>query len=471
MTVSNTNKKNTYSGDGATTTFAFTFKVIKSSDVLVKIKDTDGIITTKTAGTHYNVTGTLPGTGNVVFTAGNIPISTDTVILTRDMDFLQETDLVEKDAFPADTVEQQLDQLTMQDLQLLEVSERVVVLDEAVDTGTVSTTLPTPSANKYIRWNDSATALEGVALTTGAGIENVVDDPSPQLGADLDCNGYDVQFDDNTGIADNFGNEILWFQNVGTNTAVNHFEITNSATGASPLLKAVGSDTNVDMRIASQGSSGDVRIESASGITEFVATAATQSEIRLFEDTDNGTNYIGIKPPAAVTSSTTFVLPDGDGAANARLYTDGSGNLNWASTGAFEAKAGGAQSVAHNVTTKVQFPTETYDLKGWYDNATNYRYTPLEAGKYLIAAMVEFNGVGGQSFSSTVIDVYKNGSQAYRSGTNSSVTSASSFPSIAVIVDMNGTTDYVEIYVGQTNSASGSRTLSSLSFFQAIRIG
>lgn len=305
--------------------------------------------------------------------------------------------------------------------------------------------------------------------SAGGGINEVVDDTTPQLGGDLDANAFNIKFDDATGLLDANGNEQLIFQLVAS--AVNHFEVTNSATGASPLLKAVGSDANVDMRIASQGSSGDVRIESASGITEFVATAATQSEIRLFEDTDNGSNYIGIKPPAAVTSSTTFVLPDGDGAANARLYTDGSGNLNWASTGAFEARAGGAQSVSHATLTKIQFPSEVFDAQGWYDNATNYRYTPLEAGKYLVIAIVQYDSVVSQKFNQTFTYIQKNGSPYAASKSQEGNAGGGAHTLGSVIVDMNGSTDYIEIYSYHQNSNSGSRTINAGSYFQAIRIG
>ena len=41
---------------------------------------------------------------------------------------------------------------------------------------------------------------------------DVVDDTSPQLGGDLDCNSYDILFDDNTGIRDDSDNEQLTFQ-------------------------------------------------------------------------------------------------------------------------------------------------------------------------------------------------------------------------------------------------------------------
>ena len=58
--------------------------------------------------------------------------------------------------------------------------------------------------------------------------------------------------------------------------------------------------------------------------------ASTGGTLKLNEGTNNGTNFIGIKAPNAVTTSTTFTLPDGDGSADQFLKTDGSGNLSFA---------------------------------------------------------------------------------------------------------------------------------------------
>lgn len=66
-------------------------------------------------------------------------------------------------------------------------------------------------------------------------------------------------------------------------------------------------------------------------------TSSSSAYIRLAEDTDNGTNYMGLKAPAAVTTNTDLVLPNGDGTAGQVLKTDGSGNLGWLS------KASGAE--------------------------------------------------------------------------------------------------------------------------------
>jgi len=44
---------------------------------------------------------------------------------------------------------------------------------------------------------------------------------------------------------------------------------------------------------------------------------------------DDGSAAIKIQAPSAVTTTTTFTLPDGDGSAGAVLETDGSGTLSW----------------------------------------------------------------------------------------------------------------------------------------------
>src|SRR6056300_659510 len=51
--------------------------------------------------------------------------------------------------------------------------------------------------------------------------------------------------------------------------------------------------------------------------------------VQLNEGTNNGSNFIALKAPNAVTSTTTFVLPDGDGSSGQFLQTDGSGNLSF----------------------------------------------------------------------------------------------------------------------------------------------
>src|SRR5210317_575496 len=72
-------------------------------------------------------------------------------------------------------------------------------------------------------------------------------------------------------------------------------------------------------------------VDSNKAIDEiFIGNAlATGGTLKLNEGTNNGTNFIGLKAPNAVTTSTTFTLPDGDGTNGQALVTDGSGNLSF----------------------------------------------------------------------------------------------------------------------------------------------
>ena len=52
-------------------------------------------------------------------------------------------------------------------------------------------------------------------------------------------------------------------------------------------------------------------------------------EIRIFEDSDNGSNYSGFKAAASTTGSIAYTLPAADGSSGTHLTTNGSGVLSW----------------------------------------------------------------------------------------------------------------------------------------------
>ena len=60
--------------------------------------------------------------------------------------------------------------------------------------------------------------------------------------------------------------------------------------------------------------------------------ATAPGEIRIYEDTDNGTHYTGFKA-GNNTASVAYVLPTADGTSGHQLTTDGSGTLSWSSAG------------------------------------------------------------------------------------------------------------------------------------------
>jgi hypothetical protein len=161
MTVSSTTSKNTYSGDGSTTVFAYTFRILVNTDIAVQSKNNStGVITTKTLGTDYTVSnvGASSG-GNVTFTTA--PVSGTTIILIRSISILQPVHLSEYDPFASMTVETEFDRLTMISQQINELIGRGLVLDPTV-TG-YSNIIGSPTPGYVIRANSAGTGFEFAA--------------------------------------------------------------------------------------------------------------------------------------------------------------------------------------------------------------------------------------------------------------------------------------------------------------------
>ena len=81
----------------------------------------------------------------------------------------------------------------------------------------------------------------------------------------------------------------------------------------------------------------------------------TGGQVKFNEGTNNGTAFIGLKAPDAVTTSTTFVLPDGDGTTGQFLKTDGSGNLDFATVNQFIDLAGDTGTDTYNTAETLTF--------------------------------------------------------------------------------------------------------------------
>tara|TARA_R100000353_G_scaffold145381_1_gene104275 strand:+ start:3787 stop:4950 length:1164 start_codon:yes stop_codon:yes gene_type:complete len=226
---------------------------------------------------------------------------------------------------------------------------------------------------KYYDGSDSITLCD---INTSANTVNFIDstvasdlvnDSSPQLGANLDTNSFNILIDDAHFIADENGNEQIIFQT--TASAVNQFDITNAATGNNPIFEATGGDSNVGIDIKPKGT-GEVVV----GTGAAAATVTSKGAFNLVLDTNEGTNSgnitivdaangniqltpngtgytelvgntnpgairfncennshgVTIKGPAHSASATyTLTLPTSDGNADEVLKTDGSGVLSW----------------------------------------------------------------------------------------------------------------------------------------------
>jgi len=157
--------------------------------------------------------------------------------------------------------------------------EKTYIIDNAT-TGAHTVTVKT-SSGSGVTWT---AADKGTKVVYSDGT-NVVDtaltelssDFSPQLSADLDCNGQDIIMDSSNSIQDDSNNEYIKMAKTGS--AVNEFTVTNAATGNAPNLSATGDDTNIDLNLTPKGYgratfNGQGKIQS---VAEKVTTEATSA--------------------------------------------------------------------------------------------------------------------------------------------------------------------------------------------------
>ena len=114
----------------------------------------------------------------------------------------------------------------------------------------------------------------------------------------------------------------------------------------------------------------------------------------------------------------------------------------------------------------IQFNAETFDVTNAYSTGT-YRFTPLVSGIYLVTASIHIQahvsvGVLGDAL------IKKNGSIIIaRSGEWNNTGGDDASYVITTLVEMNGTTDYLGVYVSTADTIAGG---TSQTWFQAHRI-
>jgi hypothetical protein len=120
---------------------------------------------------------------------------------------------------------------------------------------------------------------------------------------------------------------------------------------------------------------------------------------------------------------------------------------------AFSAYNSTAQTISNDVFTKCALNGEAFDTNSNFDNETNYRFTPTVAGYYQFSAKLRSHG--SSSLTRVLSTLYKNGATTGRLfdmeisfGTSVIIVSGSD------LLYMNGSTDYVELYVYLTGTGT-----------------
>ena len=220
-----------------------------------------------------------------------------------------------------------------------------------------------------------------------------------------------------------------------------------------------------------------ITVDNASGSTINLITAGAGNLGKELTIKNIGASGVGT---IATNGSETI-----DGNANKLLELSGaittlvSDGSNWISTMNYVPKAekvyfyvgksSNQTGIGSSSWTKVTWDNEFADSN---NNFSSNAFTPTVAGKYLISASLAFSSFDTVFNRYVSIGIYKNGSLLHESDLINNRGTTAEGTSIVSIIEMNGSTDYVEIYAWQ-NATSGSKdVISNLRWtkFQGIQI-
>lgn len=176
----------------------------------------------------------------------------------------------------------------------------------------------------------------------------------------------------------------------------------------------------------------------------------------------SGTGSLTIAAPNTNTDRT-LTLPDESGT----VLTSASPVIAQAGVPAFSAYRATNQALSNGVFTKIAFDTEEFDTNSNYDTATNYRFTPNVAGYYLITTEARLSA---STLADWSLNIYKNGA-SFKRGNGATNNTSSVQVSAASLIYLNGSTDYVEVYV-YTGASSGNVATggAEYTYFQGVLV-
>jgi len=307
MTISSTTVRNSYSGDNSTTTFSYTFKIFQDSDIQVIIRSANGTETTKTITTHYTVTGAgNSGGGSVIFTSGNIPTSTQTVVLRRNIPQTQAIDYIANDPFPAESHEEGLDRATMAIQQLQEELTRSIKLSKTnTMTSTEFSVGASDRANKILAFDTNGELSVTQELGTNRG----------NWSSGVTFNARDIVKD-------------------SSNNNVYLCNTTHTSTGTTPISSNADSakwDLIVDAAAAS--TSANAAANSAANSSNFANTSANHAS-NSSNHASNSSNFANNASNSANTSATYLAGVSANANASANSASNSSNFANNSSNSA-----------------------------------------------------------------------------------------------------------------------------------------
>ena len=184
--------------------------------------------------------------------------------------------------------------------------------------------------------SDYATAAQGA--TADSALQNISEDTTPQLGGNLDTNGYEISFDDDKYLKFGASNDIT----------IGHLSTYNANTIDAAGTLVLSSDSNI-------------LFKKGNLFGEALAQMASDGVVKLYYDGSArfDTTSTGIKTYGNIDVNGAYTLPTSDGTNGQVLTTDGSGAVTFQ-----DASGGGSSLTIKDEGTALSTAATTINFTG-----------------------------------------------------------------------------------------------------------
>jgi len=363
MTISSTTTKNSYSGNGSTTAFNYTFFIPTNTDIEVIVRSSTGTETVKSEGTgsaNYSISGVGSSSGGAV-TFVTAPLNTETVVLRRNTAKTQATDYVANDPFPAESHESALDKLTIIGQDLQEQIDRSIKLSRTnTMTSTEFAVGSTDRANKILAFDSNGEISVTQELGTFKG----------NWAASTDYVDRDLVKDTST-------NNIFIVNTAHTSSGSQPLT-SNANSSKYTLLVDAASATTASTTATTKASEASTSASNAASSATASANSATASAnsatsaANSFDSFDD--RYLGAKSSEPSTDN------DGDALITGALFFDTTANATKVYTGSAWQTVTVSASNQTNINTVAGISSNVTTVAGIASNVTSVAGVSSDAG-------------------------------------------------------------------------------------------
>ena len=484
MTISSTTVKNSYNGDGSTTTFSYTFKIFANSDLQVIIRNnTTATETVKTLTTHYTVTGAGSASGgSVIFTAGNIPASGETVVLRRAVPQTQAIDYIANDPFPAESHEEGLDRAMMTLQQVQEEVTRSIKLSRTnTMTSTEFTIGASARAGKFLSFDSNGELVVSQEVGTYQGnwsagttyaARDIVKDSSNNniylcntghtssgttpLSSNADIAKWDLLVDAASATAS------------ASAAATSATNASNSATAAaSSASSASTSASNASTSATSASNSASSASTSASNAATSESNAAT-SESNAATSESNAANSASSASTSA-TNAANSATTAGTQATNASNYaTAAATSASNAATSESNASTSASNAASSASTATTQATNASNSATSAASSASAAAASAASIDAFYLGALASDPTVDGNGDPVTAGDWYFNTGANETRIYNGSTWQVTAISTAGLLVASNNLSDLTSASTARTNLGLGTAAVESVATLQDI---